>query len=90
LLCGQRLVHVGAGGVGKGPLEVGQLPPTPGLVDQFFNDSTWDGEEGGDVTAEWAEKNGFEVVESPAFHPGEMEVYAPTEMRKAKRSAKKR
>src|SRR6201995_3195159 len=33
-------------GVGQGPLEIGQLPPTPGLVDQFFNDSTGEGQDG--------------------------------------------
>src|ERR1700760_2971641 len=29
--------------MGKNPLEVGRIPPTPGLVDQFFNDSTGEG-----------------------------------------------
>ena len=29
---------------GKGPLAIGKVPPTPGLVDEFFNDPTGTGE----------------------------------------------
>ena len=65
-------------GLGKGPLEIGKLPPTAGLVDQFFNDSTGEGQDGAvDVTPTWATKNGFELVENPAFHPERMEVDGP-------------
>src|SRR6187401_2140441 len=32
--------------MGKDPLEIGKIPPTPGLVDQFFNDSTGEGDDG--------------------------------------------
>lgn len=62
-------------GLGKAPLEIGVLPPTAGLVDQFFNDSTGEGQDGAvDLTTEWAEKQGFKVVENPAFNPSQMEV----------------
>jgi Mn-containing catalase len=66
-------------GLGKGPLEIGLLPPTPGLVDQFFNDSTGVGDHGTvDVTSTWAEKNGFVPVENPVFHPERIEADGPT------------
>jgi len=77
-------------GLGKGPLEIGMLPPTPGLVDQFFNDSTGEGQEGAvDMSTTWARQNGFEVVESPAFHSDQMEVDGPTGARRRRSSAKK-
>ncbi len=77
-------------GLGKGPLEIGNLPPTPGLVDQFFNDSTGEGPDGAvDMSPEWAKANGFEVVESPAFHSDQMEVDGPTGARRARRTARK-
>jgi Mn-containing catalase len=57
-------------GLGKGPLEIGKRPPTKGLVDQYFNDSTGRGDDGEkDLTSEWAPKNGFELVDNPAFQP---------------------
>lgn len=62
-------------GLGKGPLEIGRLAPTPGLVDQFFNDSTGEGENGaGDTTMAWAKNNGFVPVDNPVFHPDRMAV----------------
>src|SRR5947209_13829676 len=30
--------------LGKGPFAVGKIPPTPGLVDQYFDDSTGEGD----------------------------------------------
>ena len=74
-------------GLGKAPLEVGKLPPTPGLVDQFFNDSTGEGEDGAiDLSTAWAKQQGFEVVENPAFHPDRMEVDGPSGSRRRKHS----
>ena len=32
--------------MGKDPLAIGKIPPTPGLVDQFYNDSTGEGDDG--------------------------------------------
>jgi Mn-containing catalase len=62
-------------GLGKGPLEIGSLTPTPGLVDKFFNDSTGEGQDGAkDFSDAWAKKQGFEVVDSPALHPEEVEA----------------
>ena len=75
-------------GLGKGPLEIGVLPPTEGLVNQFFSDSTGKGQDGAvDITTKWAKKHGFEVVENPAFHPERMEVDGPKSA-KGKHAAK--
>ena len=53
--------------MGKDPLEVGEIPPTPGIVDQFFNDSTGQGEDGEtDARGPWNEGNGFEFVSAPS------------------------
>jgi Mn-containing catalase len=32
--------------MGKDPLQIGEIPPTPKVVDQFFNDSTGRGDNG--------------------------------------------
>lgn len=51
--------------LGKQPLEVGKLPPTPGIVEQFYNDSTGEGPNGEkDMRGPW-NQDGFEFVESP-------------------------
>jgi Mn-containing catalase len=53
--------------LGMGPLEIGKLPPTPGLVDQYFNDSTGEGDAGKDFRGPWNEGDGWKLVEAPAF-----------------------
>lgn len=59
----------------KQPLEIGQLPPTEGLVDQYFNDSTGEGDHGAvDMTGPWNEGGSWERVDSPAFEPGKMKL----------------
>jgi Mn-containing catalase len=59
--------------LGKPPLSVGLIPPTPGLVDQYFNDSTGESDDGfSDMTGPWSDA--MEVVEEPAFQPEEMKV----------------
>jgi Mn-containing catalase len=58
---------LGLQSLGKGPLSVGQIPPTRGLVDQYFNDSTGRGEGGEDLRAPWNEGNGWQFVNAPAF-----------------------
>lgn len=51
----------------KDPLQIGEIPPTPGIVEQFFNDSTGPGENGDvDQRGPWNEGNGVRFVESPA------------------------
>src|SRR3954466_10433311 len=53
--------------MGKDPLEIGEIPPTPGVVEMFFNDSTGEGDDGErDERGPWNKENGFEFVEAPA------------------------
>jgi len=50
----------------KDPLEVGDIPPTPGVVDKFFNDSSGDGDNGdADARGPWNQGNDIEYIESP-------------------------
>jgi Mn-containing catalase len=54
--------------LGKKPLEVGSLAPTPKLVDQYFNDSTGDGDYGErDLLGPWNEGGKWDRVDAPAF-----------------------
>jgi Mn-containing catalase len=47
---------------------IGRIPPTPGLVDQFFNDSTGEGEDGEfDANGAWNTGGDWTRVEAPAF-----------------------
>ena len=54
--------------MGKPRFSIGKIPPTPGLVDQFFNDSTGEGDDGEiDARGPWNEGDEWEFVEAPAF-----------------------
>lgn len=47
---------------------IGKIPPTPGMVDQYFNDSTGTGDRGEpDVRGPWNQGGSWEYVEAPAF-----------------------
>jgi Mn-containing catalase len=47
---------------------IGRIPPTPGLVDQFFNTSTGHGEDGEvDARGPWNQGENLQLVEAPAF-----------------------
>jgi Mn-containing catalase len=49
----------------KPPFSIGIIQPTPGLVDEYFNASTGEGDEGEkDVAAPWNAGNGLHLVES--------------------------
>ena len=53
--------------MGKDPLEIGLIPPTPGIVDQYFNDSTGENEEGDkDSTGPWNKGKEIQIVQAPA------------------------
>src|SRR5688572_25384672 len=53
--------------LGKNPLDIGEIPPTPGIVEKFFNDSTGEGDDGEkDERGPWNEGDGIEFVTSPA------------------------
>jgi len=52
----------------KPRFSIGRIPPTPGLVDQFFNDSTGEGEDGEvDARGPWNEGGDWSRVDAPAF-----------------------
>jgi Mn-containing catalase len=54
--------------MGKPPLSIGKIAPTPKLVDQFFNDSTGQGDHGEvDTRGPWNEGEPWEFVESPVI-----------------------
>jgi len=54
--------------MGKPRFMIGRIPPTPGLVDQFFNDSTGAGEDGElDARGPWNDGADWNRVEAPAF-----------------------
>ena len=55
--------------MGKPRFSIGKIAPTAGLVDQFFNDSTGQGDHGEiDARGPWNEGDQWEFVEAPAFH----------------------
>jgi Mn-containing catalase len=52
----------------KPVFSIGKLAPTPGLVNQFFNDSTGTGDEGEiDTRGPWNEGGDWEFTASPAL-----------------------
>jgi len=54
--------------LGKHPLAIGAIPPTPGIVDQYYNDSTGEGDNGEiDADGPWNTDPGITVVDSPAL-----------------------
>src|ERR1700709_552269 len=54
--------------MGKPAFSIGTIPPTPGLVDQYFNDSTGIGDRGEtDARGPWNEGGDWQMVTAPAF-----------------------
>lgn len=52
--------------MGKDPLQIGEIPPTPEIVAKYFNDSTGEGDEGEkDMRGPWNQDD-VEFVEAPA------------------------
>lgn len=57
--------------LGKDRFTIGQIPPTPDLVNQYFNDSTGEGEDGEiDARGPWNQAGDWQFVEAPAFQGG--------------------
>lgn len=52
--------------MGKPEFSIGMIQPTPGLVDQFVNASTGEGEEGKDVRGPWNSGHGLHIVQLKA------------------------
>ncbi len=73
--------------LGKPPLAVGLIPPTPGIVDQWYNDSTGEGDDGEiDTTGPWNTAEDITVVEAPAL--AEFQVLKATPIPTPKRPGK--
>src|SRR5688572_23516803 len=52
----------------KPAFSIGEIPPTPRVVNQYFNDSTGVGDDGeADGRGPWNEGGDWELVEAPAF-----------------------
>ncbi len=71
--------------LGRPALSIGKRKPSPGIVDQFFNDSTGEGDDGEvDTRGPWNEGGDWEFVKNPAFttfrdaKTGERETDAPS------------
>jgi Mn-containing catalase len=61
--------------MGKPAFSIGRVAPTPGLVNQYFNDSTGAGDHGEiDTRGPWNEGDDWVFVESPAIQSGELGV----------------
>ncbi len=57
--------------LGKNPFSIGQIPPTPGLVDEYFNDSTGEGDNGEtDATGPWNQGGAWKIREVPELRKG--------------------
>jgi Mn-containing catalase len=55
--------------MGKDRFSIGKIAPSKPLVNQYFNDSTGEGEHGEiDATGPWNEGGDLVIVESPALH----------------------
>lgn len=57
--------------MGKDRFTIGKIPPTPGLVDEYFNDSTGVGDQGEtDARGPWNEGGSWKIVDSPELEKG--------------------
>ena len=57
--------------LGKNPFSIGKIAPTPGLVDEYFNDSTGTGYGGeNDSRGPWNEGGQWRIVEQPELEKG--------------------
>jgi len=61
--------------LGKPQYSIGRIPPTPGLVSQYFDDSTGEGDRGEtNARGPWNSGADWELVEAPAFQELESEL----------------
>jgi len=57
--------------LGKNPFSIGKIAPTPGLVDEYFNDSTGTGDDGeSDSRGPWNEGGQWRIVEQTELEKG--------------------
>jgi Mn-containing catalase len=61
--------------MGKDRFSIGAIPPTPELVNQYFNDSTGTGDRGEtDSQGPWNTGADWQIVDAPAFRELESEL----------------
>jgi Mn-containing catalase len=53
--------------LGTGRFSIGKLPPTPGIVDEYYDDSTGEGPLGSDGLGDWIGQDGLRVAKTPEF-----------------------
>lgn len=71
--------------LGKKPFSIGEIEPTPGLVDEYFNDSTGEGDEGEtDATGPWNTGGRWKIIEPPQLEQGVENLEGTTSIQKAK------
>ena len=64
--------------LGKKPFSIGQIPPTPGLVDEYFNDSTGQSDFGeNDVRGPWNEGGEWKFRDFRELEPGVEQIHPP-------------
>ncbi len=57
--------------IGKNPFSIGKIPPTEGLVNEYFNDSTGTGDQGeSDARGPWNEGGDWKFVDFPDLKEG--------------------
>src|ERR1700690_2704817 len=67
--------------MGKPAFSIGRIAPTPGLVSQFFNDSTGSGDYGAiDTRGPWNEGGDWEFVASPALQNASADGASPVKV----------
>jgi len=59
----------GLDSMGKDPLSIRKSSPRPGIVDEFYNDSKGEGEDG-EIGGPWNKGDDWKFVEAPAFNGG--------------------
>ena len=71
--------------LGRDPLSIGEIPPTPEVVNQYFNDSTGTGDDGEiDARGPWNEGGNIRFVEAPVKMEAQVTQEAVTqEIRRA-------
>ncbi len=75
--------------MGKDPFSIGQIAPTPGLVDEYFNDSTGVGDEGEtDALGPWNDGSDLKIIEFPEIEKG-VENFPEANQNDGKSSARK-
>ncbi len=62
--------------MGKDPLDIGSIPPTPGIVNHYYNDSTGENEDGDkDFTGPWNKGNSMKLIQGPVQPIAEATVF---------------